>query len=190
MTAISESKRIQRETLARTTMYIVLGVETIFFGTLITSYLFLRNGQTDWPFANPSIEQTVVPGLNTLLILASALIAWHGERDIKKGNVNGLSLSLALTVGLGLLFVVGQVFEFNRAGMRPDDETFGGVFFALMGFHALHVLAGLVFLVLNFGRSRMGDFSARSHIAVTMGLWFWYYVVAVWVLLFSVLYLV
>ena len=166
MTAVSESRRIQRETLARTTMYIVLGVETIFFGTLITSYLFLRNGQTDWPFANPSIEQTVVPGLNTLLILASALIAWHGEKDIKKGNVNGLSLSLALTVGLGLLFVVGQVFEFNRAGMRPDDETFGGVFFALMGFHALHVFAGLVFLVLNFGRARMGDFSAKSHIAV------------------------
>jgi len=190
MAVVTSSQRGSKESIAKATIAVILAIETIFFGTLITAYLFLRNGQPDWPFAHPSVEQTVVPGLNTLLLLVSALIAWHGAQDIKKGHTAGLSLSLALTMALGVIFVIGQVFEFSITGMRPDDATFGGVFLALMGFHALHVLAGLVVLALNFWRTRLGDFTADRHIAVTIGAWFWYYVVAVWVVLFSVLYLV
>ncbi len=190
MTATASSERGSKENIAKATIFLILAVETIFFGTLLTAYLFLRTGQAEWPFAHPSLERTIIPGLNTFLLLVSALITWHGTRDIRKGNNTGLIASLVLTILLGMIFVVGQVFEFNRAGMRPDDATFGGVFFALMGFHALHVLAGLVILVLNFGRAQLGDFTATRHIAVTMGAWFWYYVVAVWVVLFSALYLV
>jgi len=190
MGIVTASNRNSGEGLARAAMFLILAIETIFFGTLITSYLFLRNGQTDWPFANPSVEQALIPGLNTLLLLASALIAWHGERDIRQGNTAGLSLSLALTIGLGAIFVGGQVFEFNISGMRPDDSAFGGVFLALIGFHALHVVAGLMILALNLWRARLGDFTAGKHIAVTIGAWFWLYVAAVWITLFSVLYLI
>ena len=91
---------------------------------------------------------------------------------------------------LGLLFIVGQIYEFNHAGFQINDLAFGGVFFTLMGFHAVHVLAGVVFLILNMVRTILGDFSGRNHEAVVLGNWFWYYVTAVWIILFMALYLI
>ena len=60
-----------------------------------------------------------------------------------------------LTLLLGLAFVAGQVFEFGHAGLQIDDQGLGAVFFTLMGFHALHVLAGVVFLVINLARAAL-----------------------------------
>ncbi len=59
-----------------------------------------------------------------------------------------------------------------------------------MGFHAVHVIAGVIMLVLLLWRTFLGDFTARRHIAIQIGAWFWYFIVAVWVVLFSALYLV
>jgi cytochrome c oxidase subunit 3 len=94
-----------------------------------------------------------------------------------------------LTLLLGLVFVTIQIYEFSHAGMRINDQAFGGVFFTLMGFHGLHVLAGVVFLIINLVRTRLGDFSPNRYEAVELGTWFWYYVTAVWVVLFGALYL-
>jgi len=96
---------------------------------------------------------------------------------------------LLITLLLGLIFVTGQVYEFSHAGLRIDDQTFGGVFFTLMGFHAVHVLGGVVFLALNYVRARLGDFSSNRYEAVELGNLFWYYVAAIWLVLFAVLYL-
>ena len=91
---------------------------------------------------------------------------------------------------MGLAFVGLQVLEFTRSGMRPNDQTFGGVYFTLMGFHALHVLGGVLMLITVLWRAFLGDFTPRRHIAVQIGSWFWYFVVGVWVVLFIALYLV
>jgi len=91
---------------------------------------------------------------------------------------------------MGLVFVAGQAFEFLRSGMSPNDQSFGGVFFTLMGFHALHIVAGIIMLVMLVVRTHLGDFTPRRHITIDVGVWFWYYVVAVWIVLFTTLYLV
>jgi cytochrome c oxidase subunit 3 len=64
------------------------------------------------------------------------------------------------------------------------------VFFALMGFHALHLLAGMVILVICLIRAGLGDFTPSRHEAVTLGAWFWTFVVVVWLVLFAALFLV
>jgi len=97
---------------------------------------------------------------------------------------------LLFTVILGLVFVAGQMYEFSHAGLSIDDQAFGGVFFTLLGFHAVHVLAGVVFLTLILMRAILGDFSAERYEAVELSVWFWYYVTAVWAVLFTALYLV
>jgi heme/copper-type cytochrome/quinol oxidase subunit 3 len=101
-----------------------------------------------------------------------------------------LKTYLLMALLMGALFFAGQVFEFMHSGMRIYDSTFGGVFFALISFHALHVLAGITVLAINYARAWLNDFSANRHIAITVGTWFWYYVTAVWIVLFTVLYLV
>ncbi len=122
--------------------------------------------------------------------LLSALVISRANRAIARGDQQGLQARLLLVVLLGAVFIAGQLFEFLRLGLRPGDQAFGGVFFTLMGFHALHVVAGMVIVILAYLRARLGDFSAHRHIAVQVSAWFWYFVTAVWVVMFLGLYVV
>jgi len=184
MRAVSPS---HAQSTARLTLLVVLGSESILFGTLLMVSLFFRANYT----GNEVIDQSdlLIPVLNTLILLISAGTAWWTLRSIRLGDVERCKNLLVVTLALGLVFVGGQIFEFNRSGMRPDDQELGGMFFTLMGFHALHVLIGVGILAINSVRARLGDFSAHNHVAVEIGSWFWYYVTGVWFVLFAVLYL-
>ena len=175
---------------AMVAMAAVLGSESIFFITLISAYFYLRSDMSAWPMAGASLMRLVFPAANTTLLLVSALSFYLGLRAVRKNQLAQLKSWLAVTLGLGLLFIAGQVLEFTRSGMKISDQAFGGVFFTLMGFHAIHVLAGVVMLVILLWRANLGDFTARRHAAVQVGAWFWYFVSAVWVVLFTALYLV
>jgi cytochrome c oxidase subunit III len=179
-----------RKGTARLTFLIVLGSETVFFGMLIAAYLYLRASQPNSTFVHVPLAQLGGPVINTLILLASAGTATLAGWSIRRGKQNALLLWLGITMALGLVFIGGQVLEYVRSGMTPSDQAFGGVFFTLMSFHALHMLAGSVVVALALYRARLGDFTARRHTAVDISIAFWYYVVAVWVVLFSVLYLV
>jgi cytochrome c oxidase subunit 3 len=187
----AETTTRQAQTLgAKATLWIVLASETALFATLVMSYLFLRSGQTNWPFLTPSLARLALPAFNTGVLILSAILAWRAGLAIQHGNVPRLKFGLSLVCALGLLFIGGQTFEFTRSGMRPDDPAFGGVFLALMGFHAVHVLAGMIVFGLNLLRTQLGDFNKNHHLAVDLSIQFWVYVTAIWLVLFSVLYLV
>jgi cytochrome c oxidase subunit 3 len=189
---MQSTKTVQpmRNNIMQTTVFLVLGTETVLFGTLVMTYLFLRAGGTDAVFLHPKSLDVIIASLNTLVLVASAFLAWNAHRSIREGQVKSLKTNLLLTLLLGTIFIAGQVFEFKHSGMRINASVFGGVFFALISFHALHVLVGTIVLALNYVRSRLGDFSVNRHVAITAGTWFWYYVVMVWLVLFTVLYLV
>ncbi len=176
------------EGTARLGLLMALGSETVFFVTLIVAYIALR-GQTNWPLDH-TFSRLFIPITNTSLLVVSTLTAWMSHNSIRKGDQAGLRNWLVVTLFLGLIFVAGQVYDFNHAGLKINDQSFGGVFFTLMGFHALHVLAGVVILTINTIRAGWGDFTRERHIAVEIGTWFWYYVAAVWIVLFAALYLV
>ena len=122
--------------------------------------------------------------------LPPILVAWRSVRAIRRDQKTALRNGLLLTIILGLIFVAGQMYEFSHAGLRIDDQAFGGVFFTLLGFHAIHVLAGAFFLILTLMRTMLGDFSAKHHEPVELAVFFWYFVTAVWVVLFAALYLI
>ena len=185
-----ELLQLNAQSLAQSTILLVLSAETVLFGTLVMSYLYLRTSGSGTPFTHVGLADLVIASVNTLILLASAIFAWGAARAIADNRGELLKTNLLITVTLGVVFVIGQIVEFSHSGMQIDNSAFGGAFFALISFHALHVIAGLTFLAINFGRAQLGDFNARRHIAVTMGAWFWYYVVAVWIVLFSVLYVV
>ena len=178
------------ETTAKITLFFILGPESVFFGMLISAYFFLRASQPNWPYIQVSLQRLILPGANTLLLLLSALTIFLGNKAIRRSDTQGLMRWLAMTLLLGIVFIGGQVLEFRGNGMSPSDHGFGGVFFALMGFHALHIVAGMVVLGLVWMRARLADFNAEKHLAVDVGMYFWWYVTAVWVVLFGVLYLV
>lgn len=172
----------------RVALFVVLASESVFFATLIVAYIALR-AQTAWPVEH-TLGRIAFPLVNTILLVLSAGTASIAGARLHREEARGLRAWLFGTLLLGGVFVLGQAAEFSHAGLRIDDQLMGGVFFTLMGFHALHVLAGMVVLALLWVRARLGDFSARRHEPVTLGIWFWYYVCFIWLVLFAALYLV
>jgi cytochrome c oxidase subunit 3 len=172
----------------RIALLIVLAVESVFFLTVLVAYAALRE-QVNWNLPH-TLSRLAVPLVNTSILLVSAFVAWWSLTAIRRDNRSGLRIGLMVTLILGLVFVAGQIYEFSHAGMSIDDQAFGGVFFTLLGFHGVHVLAGVVFLALNLLRTNLGDFTAESHEAIELGNWFWFYVTAVWGVLFTALYLI
>jgi heme/copper-type cytochrome/quinol oxidase subunit 3 len=176
--------------LMQSTILLVLAAESVLFGTLVMAYLFLRGGGATWTFTPPGPVDIAIAALNTLVLLGSAVAARRALTGIAHGSIASLKKGLLLASLLGMVFVAGQIFEFRHSGMSLRDFSFAGIFFALISFHAAHVLAGMAVLGLNLARAQAGDFTARRHVAITAGTWFWYFVVAVWLVLFTILYII
>jgi cytochrome c oxidase subunit 3 len=188
MSTMTSTHPMGRISTGRIALLITLAVESVFFVTALVAYAALRD-QVNWNVLH-TLARLTIPLINSGILLASALVAWWSTNAIRQDNQSALRGGLLITLLLGLIFVFGQLYEFSQAGLRIDDPSFGGVFFTLFGFHAVHVLAGVVFLTLNLIRANLGDFSAEQHEAVELGNWFWYYVTAVWAVLFVAIYLV
>jgi heme/copper-type cytochrome/quinol oxidase subunit 3 len=187
----SAAQRTQRRfPTAVATLLLVLGTETVLFGTLLEAYLYMRAANPSWPGVSLTPSRMMVPATAMLVLLASEFALWRGRNAARDDTrSSGLRKWLAIGLGLGLLFLGGQTIEFAGSGMTPGDAGFGGVFFTLMAFHGLHVLAGLLLLGFNYVRAGWGDFDAHEHVAIDVGFYFWTYVVAVWLVMFIALYL-
>jgi len=188
MNVASQRGAIRPAGTGKVALAIVLISETVFFATLLAAYAALR-GDVVWAVAH-TLQRLAIPIANTVIFLASAYWAWQIQRRATNARRSTLTQLHVLTLALGVLFIAGQIYEFSHAGLRIDDQAFGGVFFALMGFHAVHVLAGMVVLALNVVRARSAHYSRGDAEAVEIGGLFWLYVVAVWLVLFAALYLV
>jgi len=188
MSAMTSSHPMSKISTGKIALLVTLGTESVFFVTLLVAYAALRD-QVVWNVSHTQ-ARLAIPLVNSGILFASALTAWWSGNVIRRNRQTALRNGLLVTLLLGLIFVSGQIYEFKHAGLSIDDQAFGGVFFTLLGFHAAHVLAGVVFLALNLMRANLGDFSVEQHEAVELGSWFWYYVTAVWVVLFVALYLI
>jgi len=188
MNALPQSHPTSRPDTGKVGFFIILASESVFFATLLVAYAALR-GQNTW-MMDHSVGRLTIPLLNTAILIFSAIPARLALLNIHDGKQPAVLTSMIVTLILGLIFVAGQIYEFTHAGLHIDDQAFGGVFFTLMGFHALHVFAGEVFLIINAVRTRLGDFSPRNYSSLELSAWFWYYIIGVWLVLFAALYLI
>jgi heme/copper-type cytochrome/quinol oxidase subunit 3 len=173
-------------------MVFFLASEAVFFANLIASYLYLRVRAGQWPpapmGANFALERTI-PIINTLVLLSSSFPMHFGARAIARGEQKKGALLIGLTALLGAIFLSGQAWEYTHANFGPGTTIFGSTFFTLTGFHGAHVTGGVLFLLVVFFRASRGHFSKDKHFAVNAVEMYWHFVDAVWVVLFTVLYL-
>ncbi|MGH2514505.1 MAG: cytochrome c oxidase subunit 3 [Ktedonobacterales bacterium] len=177
-------------------MVFFLASEAVFFANLIAAYLYLRVRAGQWPpapYTNFQFER-VIPIVNTCILLASSFPMHFGARAIARGNTRLGWRLIGLTAFMGAVFLGGQAYEYTHAAFAgraftPDSGTFGSTFFVLTGFHGAHVTAGVIFLIICATRASRGHFSKDKHFAVTAAEMYWHFVDVVWVILFSVLYL-
>lgn len=172
-------------------MVFFIASEAVFFANLIAAYLYLRVRAGQWPPAPYThIEfERVIPIVNTVILLTSSFPMHFGARAIARGN-NKLGWKLiGLAALLGAIFLGGQAYEYTHAAFGPGSGTFGSTFFVLTGFHGAHVTAGVILLLVCATRASKGHFTKDKHFVVTAGEMYWHFVDVVWVILFSVLYL-
>jgi cytochrome c oxidase subunit 3 len=181
-----------------TGMYIFLASEVMFFGSLFATYFYLYGSHLVWPPPPPSatnefyVSWFPIPLLNTIILLSSGVTCHFASDAIAQDNRRRFFTLQIATIILGLGFEAGQLYEFISAfgrGLNLTANTFASAFFAMTGFHGLHVLGGLVLLTLILYRASRGQFSSRHHVGVAAVTLYWHFVDVVWIFLFGILYL-
>ncbi|WP_221030266.1 cytochrome c oxidase subunit 3 [Actomonas aquatica] len=138
-------------------MWAFLASDCMFFGSLIATHLIYRlhppAGSPD-PRDLFSIELT---SGSTFILLMSSLLMALAVNAIQKGNVATTRKMLLGTIIFGLIFLGGQVYEFNHfvkvGGLTLSNSVFGSTFYTLTGTHGTHVAIGVLWLVLMYIRT-------------------------------------
>ena len=129
----------------------------------------------------------------TFILIMSSVTMVTALARIQKGNVKGLLFWLGLTILGGATFLSLQVYEWTHlihAGLSASKSNYAATFFMLTGFHGLHVTIGVIYLSCIWTRAKQGAYSMASHSPVELVGLFWHFVDLVWIVLFTILYLI
>ncbi len=172
-------------------IWLFLATEIMFFTGLIGTYLVLRTGAPSWP--NPAERLAVdITAFNTFVLIVSSWTVVRALMAIQKGDQGGLVKWLGLSILLGAFFVGVQAYEYLeliKHGALPNQDLFWSTFYSMTGFHGLHVIVGVIWLIVLWIGAVRGKFSAENCVAIELGGLYWHFVDLVWVLLFTLVYL-
>ncbi len=180
-------------------MWIFLGSECLFFGSLIATYLVFKGDSLVGPFPNDhngeaGILNIPVTSTSTFVLLMSSVTMVLAVYGAQHGLPKMMKLGLLATMLLGLTFIGFQVYEFRefgREGLNLSTNIFGATFFVMTGFHGTHVGVGVLYLASlllgSFRRTGLGP-EAGEHVEIA-GL-YWDFVDIVWIVIFTVVYLI
>jgi cytochrome c oxidase subunit 3/cytochrome o ubiquinol oxidase subunit 3 len=173
-------------------MWSFLGSEFLLFGGLISSFLLYKNtangGETPhelYDIAFTSISSFVLLMSSLTMVLAVAAIA--------RGDHRATRIWLATTALMGMVFIAGQVYEFTEflnEGYGFTHSPGWSAFYTLTGFHGAHVTIGIVMLLSTLALSLAGRIDEKRAEAVEIVGLYWHFVDIVWVIIFTVVYLI
>ncbi|MCY4402431.1 MAG: cytochrome c oxidase subunit 3 [Candidatus Poribacteria bacterium] len=178
---------------AKLAVLILLGSETMLFSGLIGAFLVFRMGSVAWPPLSLAEIQLprLVTGINTILLVISGYTMFQALRSIQLDRVKLFQNLLILTGALGLVFLIIQGWEWIQLiekGLTLQSGVYGAIFYVLIGCHAVHVLGAVIWLTIVIGMAISGRFSSDSHIGVETCTIYWIYVVALWPILYFLVY--
>ncbi|HUH17307.1 MAG TPA: cytochrome c oxidase subunit 3 [Methylomirabilota bacterium] len=172
-------------------MLLFIASEVMFFGGLFATYFNARASVPAGAWEPPPGGHLDLPlaAVLTVILVSSSFTMQFGVWAIRRGDSGKLRMWTAITLGLGILFVAGQLYDYSQLGFGIADGVFGTTFYTLTGFHGAHVFGGAVGLTVVLARAMRGQFTARNHVAVEAVSMYWHFVDAVWIGVFSVIYL-
>lgn len=170
--------------------------EIFLFGALLVARFVL------WGNQRPALSQEI-GFVATITLLVSSFFVYRGETAFEFGDRKKFQSNYLIAALLGIIFFVGVVFfEWNVFGLKAElfgIELFGhlklsdgvesGIFFAMTGWHALHVLSGVFLILVMWNRSRKGNFTPERHWGIEGTAIYWHFVDVVWVFYYPALYL-
>ncbi len=191
-------------------MWVFLASEVMFFTGLIGAYIILRFGAGEWALPGIPLEEGGTPlaiqltAFNTFLLICSSVTMVKAFASIEHGDQRGLRLFLVATVLIGATFVGIQVYEYmvlahegflprcsdELAAIVPNCNLFGSTFYTMTGFHGTHVSLGVLCMIWVTVKAFRGKYTRENHGGVEVIGLYWHFVDLVWIMLFTIVYLI
>jgi heme/copper-type cytochrome/quinol oxidase subunit 3 len=169
-----------------------IGSECLLFSSLISTYLVYKGRSVVGPYP-PEILNIPFTSLSTFDLLMSSLTMVLALAAVQRGDMKWGKTWLFATAFLGLLFLGGQVYEFTsfvREGLTLQTNLFGCTFYVLTGTHGAHVTVGVLWLLTLWVRALQGKLGPANALTVEISGLYWHFVDVVWIVIFTVVYLI
>jgi cytochrome c oxidase subunit 3 len=184
---------VQKNLRIGMTLFIIS--EIMFFFSLFWAFFHFSLSPSIWigavwpPFGVITISPWGIPLLNTIILVSSGVSITFAHRALCLGvSKNDVLKGLLITIGLGLFFMICQLYEFKHAPFSINDSVYGSVFFMITGFHGLHVVIGTIFIIVNFFRTVLNHFFVETHLGMEFSIWYWHFVDVIWIFVFLAVY--
>jgi cytochrome c oxidase subunit III len=175
-------------------MLLFITSEVMFFGGLFAAYFSTRaaNQTTPaWTNVATLLNPLSVILVATVILITSSFTCQFAVWAIRRGDRTGFIRNISFTLVLGIVFLLLQAYDYTLLfgdGMTLGSSEFGTTYFTLTGFHGAHVFGGVLMLAVILYRGMSGQFSSKHHDAVEAVSFYWHFVDVVWIILFTVLY--
>jgi cytochrome c oxidase subunit III len=175
----------------RVGMYSLIVAESAIFIIFVIAYIFYIGKSTYGPTPQQVLE---VPIFNSIALLSSSVTIWLAERALERQKMKPFGLWWAITIVLGLIFLVGTGIEWHKLiyvdGLTVSTNLFGTTFYSLVGLHATHVIFGLLGLSLVLLFTLTGHVKPEHSERIQVLALYWHFVDAIWIVVFTVVYIV
>ena len=194
-TATYESEHVATSTglpNVKLAMWLFLASDCLLFGALISTYVLYRGSSVVGPYPS-QIFDIAYTSVSSFVLLASSLTMVLALAAIQRGDLGRMRVWLLATAMLGMTFVGGQVYEFTsfvHEGLTLKTNLFGSTFYTLTGFHGAHVTIGILMLLSLFWLSLGGRITQEKSLVVELVGLYWHFVDIVWIVIFTVVYLI
>jgi heme/copper-type cytochrome/quinol oxidase subunit 3 len=174
-------------------IWLFLGSEVILFSMIIgTSFAMRIASGLTWPVPS-TILNVPLTAVNTFILILSSFTMVKAVEGIQNGNQKRLRNFLFLTFLFGVIFLSIQVIEYLslfHEGFTPATSLFGSTFYVQTGLHGAHVFFGILIVLFTTLKANQGGFSQENHTGVELVGLYWHFVDLVWIVLFTIVYLI
>jgi cytochrome c oxidase subunit 3 len=168
--------------------FVFLASELVFFVALFGAYFTLRAETTPWPPDGADVAP-LLSGVATILLVISSGTYVLATRAARRHELRAFRRWVAATIALGATFLGLQVVDYASLSFTVSSHAYGTLFYAMTGFHGAHVIAGLLLMLVVFGRSMQGAYARGEPLGVEAVGYYWHFVDVVWIALYATLYL-
>ena len=195
MAAPQRVAALNRPNMVSVGTIVFLSQELMFFAGLFAMYFTSRAngiGNGSWKEGADHLNVPYALAI-TVILVSSSFTAQLGVFAAERGDVFGLRRWFSLTILLGAIFLVGQGYEYFHLveqGMTIPSSVYGSTFYITTGFHAAHVLAGVLAFVVVLLRISKAKFTPAQATAAMVVSYYWHFVDVVWIALFASIYLI
>jgi cytochrome c oxidase subunit 3/cytochrome o ubiquinol oxidase subunit 3 len=166
--------------------------EVAFFSTLIVVYISYLGA--DQPGPTPAVLSLPLVIVTTICLLSSSVTVHLATKSLGAGSRQDFIRWWSATILLGIVFLAGTAYEWNslifHEGLTISRNLFGTTYYTLVGFHALHVTVGVIIMLIVLGLTLTHQVLGKIHGGAELVSWYWHFVDGVWVVVFTVVYVV